>query len=97
MACGSAFGIGIDDFAAGEHTGQKRLTSRRTFRHSAMRRPYRLFQIRSTAYRYDASSTVSSSMTDSRSPASALGTFQGFGQPAHDHAMGPAMSVAMTN
>jgi hypothetical protein len=27
-------------------------------------------------------------MTDSRSPASALGTFQGFGQPAHDHAMG---------
>jgi hypothetical protein len=69
-------------------TGQKRLTSRRTFRHSAMRRPYSLFQIRSTALRYDASSTVLSSMTDSRSSASALGTFQGFGQPAHDHAMG---------
>ena len=32
MACGPTFGIGIDNFAAGEHTGQKRLTSRRPFR-----------------------------------------------------------------
>ena len=45
MAGGRTFGIGIDDFAAGEHTGQKRLASRRPFRHPAVRRPYGLFQI----------------------------------------------------
>ena len=45
VACGPTFGIGIDNFAAGEHTGQKRLASRRPFRHPAVRRPYGLFQI----------------------------------------------------
>src|SRR3982074_1214142 len=45
MAGGPTIGIGIDDFAAGEHTGQKRLASRRPFRHPAVRHPYGLFQI----------------------------------------------------
>src|SRR5438874_2814851 len=45
MACGPIFGIGIDNFATGEHTGQKRLPSRCPFRHPAVRRPYGLFQI----------------------------------------------------
>src|SRR5882672_262033 len=45
MAGGPTFGIGIDNFAPGEHTGQKRLASRRPFRHPAVRRPYGLFQI----------------------------------------------------
>jgi hypothetical protein len=45
MACGPAFGIGIDDLAAGEHAGQKRLASRRPFRHPVVRIPYGFFQI----------------------------------------------------
>jgi hypothetical protein len=45
MTCGTTFRIGVDDFAAGEHTGQKRLATRRASGHPAMRRPHSLFQI----------------------------------------------------
>jgi hypothetical protein len=45
MACGPTFGIGIDDFTTGEHTGHERLASFRPLRHPAVRRPYGLFQI----------------------------------------------------
>jgi hypothetical protein len=43
MTSRPAFGIGVEDFAAGEHAGQKRLAAPRTFRHPAVRRAHGLF------------------------------------------------------
>jgi len=51
MTCGPAFGIGVEDFSAGEHTGQKRLASRGALRHPAVRCPYGLFQVVDTPRR----------------------------------------------
>jgi hypothetical protein len=45
MAGISTAGVGIDNFAAGEHPGQKGRVSRRALHHPAMGRPNGLFEI----------------------------------------------------
>jgi len=71
MACGPIFGIGIDNFATGEHTGQKRLPSRCPFRHPAVRRPYGLFQIVGVPRRPIAGRSPSVILNSRRSPSEA--------------------------